>query len=119
MKKIVGEFFAALRRHLFTTRMDRKIHSRFFPDLVGKASVEYPRRASDELCKAYYRSRLEFAENLGIIKSCAKDLPGAYAEAFQHMVFQDLNERLEMHMALAEKHLAANPATLPLAAVTA
>ncbi len=99
------KFFADIRRKLFSWRVSREIYGKIFPHLNQDADHGYPFHSKDEMEKMFVRHNLHARLNLQLIERTAAKLPKAEADAFCFIAYRDLNERMEMYIALAEERI--------------
>jgi hypothetical protein len=100
---IIGKFVSKIRRKLFARRVEGEIYQKIFPHLNGAANHGYPFASTEEMEHHMVRGCLHARLNLQIIDRTAAQLPKAEGEAFRYIAYRDLNERMEMYLALAEE----------------
>ena len=101
--KPIKLFFAKIRRVYFNWRVNREIFNRIFPHLRNEGHYSYPFRSKDEIVKLHIRGNLHAGLNLRLIGHTAARMPKLQGDAFRYIVYRDLNERMEMYLALAEE----------------
>jgi hypothetical protein len=83
----------------------REIYQKIFPHLNRNADHGYPFLSKDEMEKLFVRHELHARINLQLIERTAAKLPKAEGAAFRYIAYRDLNERMEMYLALAEERI--------------
>ena len=101
----IGKFVSSLRQQCFNRRVTREIFGKIFPHLRQDANHGYPFQSKDEMEKLFVRHNLHARINLQLIERTAAKLPKAEGDAFRYIAYRDLNERMEMYLALAEERI--------------
>jgi hypothetical protein len=99
------KFFAAIRRMLFTRRINREIYHKIFPHLNGHADHGYPFDSDDAMVALHIQTGLETQTKLDMIEWTAAKLPKAYGDAFRYIAYRDLNERMKMYLEIAAERI--------------
>jgi hypothetical protein len=105
MKKIIGKFFANIRRKLFNRRVNREIFDKIFPHLNQEANHGYPFNSEEEYEKKCLYAELDAKLHVEIIEKRAARMPEAYGKAFRYIAYRDLNERMKMYLEIAEERI--------------
>jgi hypothetical protein len=101
----IKSFFAKIRQKLFDWRTNREIFHRISPHLHNEADHGYSFRSKDELAETHIRGCLDAGINMRLIERTAAEMPKFYGDAFRHIAYRDLNERMQMYLELAESRL--------------
>lgn len=119
MKTRKQSFFARLRQRFLMWRVEREIYGRIFPHLNRQVTGEYPFQSDDDLLKQSVGSGLEARYYINLIDCQAAAMGRAYGQAFQYIVYRDLNARLLRYLRLVQsrvspEHRIAKYTTCPL-----
>ena len=95
------KFFAAIRRMLFTRRINREIYHKIFPHLNGQADHGYPFSSDDELHAERLRSYLNFRKMLSALDAAVLKMPAAEGNAFLYLAHRDLEEQIRQYLKFA------------------
>lgn len=96
-------FLADIRRKFFNWRINREIFHRISPHLRNEGNHGYPFQTKDDLVRLHIRNNLQAGLNLRQIGNAAAKMPKFQSDAFRYIVYRDLNDRMEMYLALAEE----------------
>ena len=95
-------FFAKIRQRFFNWRVKREMSKRISQPLRNEGSHGHPSRSEDGMARLSIRAQLHARLNLRVIARTTAKLPKNQADAFCYIAYRDLNERIEMYIALAE-----------------
>jgi hypothetical protein len=100
-------FFAELCWRFHVRRLEKEISCRIFPHINCLADHEYPFRSEAELMKKTIGGSVEAKYYLNLIDRQADAMGKAYGEAFQYLMYRDLNERLRRYVSLVQDRVPA------------
>lgn len=84
---------------LFIARTDSEIRERILPRLKREPGFR------DELLRSYYRERLGVEAKLQLVGQCAQHMAKGERDAFEYLVYRDLNKLLELYLEFADKQI--------------
>jgi|ERR1700733_10120645 len=101
----IKSFFAKIRQKFFNWRINWEIFHRISPHLRDEANNGYSFRSKDEMVRLHIRGNLHASLNLRLIERTAAKMPKFQGDALRYIAYRDLNERMEMYLALAEESI--------------
>ena len=96
-------FFANIRRKFFNWRINREIFHRISPHLRNEGNHGYPFHSKDEMAEQHIHSGLNAHIKFDMIELTAAKMPRFQGDAFRYIAYRDLNDRMEMYLALAKE----------------
>lgn len=94
--KPIKSFFAKIRYKLFVCFIEWEIYHKIFPHLLKRKMCEYPFSSDEELSRVNTQGLLNIERFSKIIGGRAEKMDKAYGEAFQYIMYRDLNKRMVM-----------------------
>ena len=101
MKKLI----ASLRQKWLMWKIEREIYGGVFPHLEKKTDCGYPFQNHEELQEKIIHAKLDAQLHLEIIERQADEMGKAYGEAFRHIMYRDLNQRMLMYAKLVQQRV--------------
>lgn len=102
MLNTIGSFLVNIRQ-LFIWRIEHEIYYRIFPHLRKERDHGYPFQSHEELKKLLEREHTQASALLEAIRRDSAQMPKAYALAFRHIMYRDLNQRLKQYETLMRR----------------
>ena len=101
----IKSFFAKISQQFFRWRVNWEIFHRISPHLRNECNHGYSFRSKDEMVRLHVRGNLHAGLNLRLIERTAAKMPKFQGDALRYIAYRDLNERMEMYLALAEESI--------------
>ena len=103
MTKNIRLFLAWLREKFFKWRFDREIFERIFTHHRGEKDYGYPFRTRQEMNAL--TGELDVQSLFDKVEGQIRNMPDAYGESFQYLMYRDLHQRLRVYEQLARRRV--------------
>lgn len=100
--RIIGKIIAVIRAELLVRKIQREVHRKMIPHLMGRANYGYPFKSKAELHKVRLESSLRLQCTIGDITMAAMaSMSEAECNAFLNAVHRDLESRAHLFITYA------------------
>jgi hypothetical protein len=105
MKNIIGKFFKAIRQRVFAARIRSEIYGKIFPHLRQEANHGYPFGSDEQIVERNMTAFLATGSMVRLIEQAASKMPKSEGDAFRHIAYRDLQERMWRYVEFARERM--------------